>query len=74
MFLGLAIASPTALAFVAGIAFLGSQALRMGYEENALASAFPEYASYAASTGRVIPRMPRRGHALRVPDRAAAGA
>jgi protein-S-isoprenylcysteine O-methyltransferase Ste14 len=60
---GLAIAA----ASLANVAVLGAlvagQAVRMRFEERALSEAFPEYASYASRTPRLLPRFrsPRPG-------------
>jgi protein-S-isoprenylcysteine O-methyltransferase Ste14 len=52
---GLAIASPTlANATLLGV-FGMAQAVRMRFEEQALARAFPEYAEYAARTSALVP-------------------
>jgi protein-S-isoprenylcysteine O-methyltransferase Ste14 len=54
---GLVIASPTlANATLLGL-FGAAQAVRMRFEERALAGAFPEYAEYAARTSGLVPRV-----------------
>jgi protein-S-isoprenylcysteine O-methyltransferase Ste14 len=54
---GLVLASPA----VWNVALLGcfalAQAVRMRLEERALAAEFPQYARYAESTGRLLPRL-----------------
>jgi protein-S-isoprenylcysteine O-methyltransferase Ste14 len=58
---GLVLAAPSAWNFFVGAVFVGAQALRMRLEENELGEHFPEYASYAAETPRLLPRLaPRR--------------
>lgn len=53
--LGLVLAAPTLWNLFVATAFVLSQASRMNFEERALTDAFPEYATYAAVTPRVIP-------------------
>lgn len=65
--IGLAIAAPGFWSIVPLIAFAAAQAVRMRMEEAALTAAFPGYASYAAETGWLLPRVPRRGGRLRTP-------
>jgi protein-S-isoprenylcysteine O-methyltransferase Ste14 len=52
---GLTIAAPGLAQLAVLAVFVIAQAMRMGLEERALVEAFPEYASYAASTPRLIP-------------------
>jgi protein-S-isoprenylcysteine O-methyltransferase Ste14 len=54
---GLALTAPSLANALVLAALVIAQLVRMGYEEQALASAFPEYASYAASTPRLLPRV-----------------
>jgi protein-S-isoprenylcysteine O-methyltransferase Ste14 len=54
--LGLAIASPTLKNAAALAAVIVAQSVRMRLEERALTDAFPDYASYAACTPRLLPR------------------
>jgi protein-S-isoprenylcysteine O-methyltransferase Ste14 len=60
MFAGLLIAAPTAINVCAIGLFVVGQAWRVRLEEAELTRQFPEYADYAASTPRFIPR-PRLG-------------
>jgi protein-S-isoprenylcysteine O-methyltransferase Ste14 len=57
---GLVIAAPTIynLCLLAG--FVAAQWVRMGFEEKALAAAFPEYRRYASETPRLRPVIVRR--------------
>jgi len=55
-FAGLVVASATPRNVLCAAVFALAQATRMRLEEKALASAFPEYADYAARTGRLLPR------------------
>ena len=54
---GLVIASPSGwnVTFAAG--FFLAQAIRIRLEEEALTKEFPEYAEYAATTARIVPRL-----------------
>jgi len=52
---GLAIGAPTVWNFCAAALVLAAQFVRMRLEERALAREFPEYASYAARTPRLLP-------------------
>lgn len=52
---GLLLASPSPRNLAAGAIFAVAQATRMGFEERALTSEFPQYAAYAAATPRVLP-------------------
>lgn len=52
---GFTIAAPTVAQLAVLAVFATAQAMRMGLEERALVEAFPEYASYAASTPRLVP-------------------
>jgi protein-S-isoprenylcysteine O-methyltransferase Ste14 len=61
---GLTIAAPTPAQLAVLAVFVTAQAMRMGMEEQALHDAFPEYASYAARTPRVLPVGSPRGFAL----------
>jgi len=54
---GLLLASLSPLNTALAGLFCVGQAIRMGLEERALKSAFPEYATYAASTPRLIPSL-----------------
>jgi protein-S-isoprenylcysteine O-methyltransferase Ste14 len=54
---GLVLAAPTYWNLVVAAVFAGAQAVRMRLEERALTEEFPEYASYAARTPRLVPRM-----------------
>ncbi len=65
---GLAIAAPSALDTAVLCAFVVAQAVRMRLEEQAVAAAFPEYASYALRTPRLFPRL-RSSHPM-APDSA----
>ena len=64
---GLVLASPTAWNFGVAAAFALAQATRMRLEEQALLSAFSEYAEYAARTPRVVPRFSGPAFRRRVP-------
>ena len=55
-FAGLVVASATPRNVLCAGLFGVAQATRMRLEEKALTSAFPEYADYAARTGRLLPR------------------
>jgi protein-S-isoprenylcysteine O-methyltransferase Ste14 len=52
---GLLIASPTVRNLALAVAFVAAQAIRMRMEERALTEEFPEYASYANRTPRLLP-------------------
>ena len=67
---GLVIAAPSVRNLCALVAFNAAQAIRMRLEEHALAEEFPEYASYAAETPRLLPRivLTRPGGARRTYD------
>jgi protein-S-isoprenylcysteine O-methyltransferase Ste14 len=58
---GLAIAAPSAANAAAVLAVIVAQTVRMRLEEQALLQAFPEYASYASRTPKLIPRLPLAG-------------
>ena len=58
---GLLIASSTARNLGVAVAFVAAQAVRMRLEERALADEFPEYASYAGQTPRLLPRLRASG-------------
>jgi protein-S-isoprenylcysteine O-methyltransferase Ste14 len=55
--IGLAIAAPLAWNAVLLAMFWVAQWIRMVLEERALRDAFPEYASYATRTGRLLPKL-----------------
>ncbi len=57
---GLTLSASCALSLAVLGAFVAAQATRMRMEEAALSAAFPEYASYAARTGRLLPRLRTR--------------
>jgi protein-S-isoprenylcysteine O-methyltransferase Ste14 len=60
---GLALAAPSGLNAAILAVFTAAQVVRMGFEERALAEAFPEYRAYAQRTPRLLPRIgapPRR--------------
>ena len=59
---GLAVASPSLGNGAALMTIIAAQSLRMSLEERALTEAFPDYASYAASTPRVLPWPPLLRH------------
>jgi protein-S-isoprenylcysteine O-methyltransferase Ste14 len=63
---GLVLAAPTYWNFGVAVVFAAAQAVRMRLEEGALTEEFPEYASYAASTPRVVPRVGLRPRAAAV--------
>jgi protein-S-isoprenylcysteine O-methyltransferase Ste14 len=67
---GLAVASPRPGNVVALSAVIAAQFVRMRLEERALSHAFPEYAQYAARTGRLVPRLPLRALRTRQPSAA----
>ena len=52
---GLVIAAPSPWNLIVGAVFAVAQAIRMRFEEQALTTAFPAYAAYAATTPRLIP-------------------
>jgi protein-S-isoprenylcysteine O-methyltransferase Ste14 len=54
---GLVLASPTPWNLGVAAAFTAAQATRIRLEERALLGEFPEYAEYAATTPRLVPRM-----------------
>jgi protein-S-isoprenylcysteine O-methyltransferase Ste14 len=58
---GLAVAAPSVANAVAVAAVIAAQTVRMHLEERALSDAFPEYASYASRTPRLIPRLQLAG-------------
>jgi len=62
---GLVLSAPSAWNLTAAAVLLGAQLVRMRLEERALAAAFPEYATYAERTPRLIP-MPVRLRPLEV--------
>lgn len=62
---GLVLSAPSAWNLTAAAVLLGAQLVRMRLEERALAAEFPEYATYAERTPRLIP-MPARLRALEV--------
>lgn len=53
---GLLVASPTRWNVCLASIFIVAQAVRMRLEEQALSSAFPEYAAYAQATPALVPR------------------
>jgi protein-S-isoprenylcysteine O-methyltransferase Ste14 len=61
--LGLTLAAPVPWNLALLAIFVAAQILRSRMEERALSDAFPDYASYAARTGRLLPKMvpARRG-------------
>jgi len=56
---GLVLAAPTAWNLAVAALFAAAQAVRMRLEERALASEFPEYATYALTTPALIPALVR---------------
>ena len=54
---GLLLAAPTAWNLAVAALFAAAQAVRMRLEERALASAYPEYATYARATPALIPAL-----------------
>jgi protein-S-isoprenylcysteine O-methyltransferase Ste14 len=54
---GLVIASPSGWNLTFATGFFLAQAIRMKLEEDALTEEFPEYAEYAATTGRIVPQL-----------------
>jgi len=54
---GLAVTSPTVMNGALLAVLAAAQVVRMGLEERALTRAFPDYASYAARTPRLLPRL-----------------
>jgi protein-S-isoprenylcysteine O-methyltransferase Ste14 len=62
---GLALAAPRAGNVIALSVVIAAQFVRMRLEERALTDAFPEYADYAARTGRLLPRLPLRWNRIR---------
>ncbi len=54
---GLAVTSPTVMNGAVLAVLAAAQVVRMGLEERALTRAFPDYASYAARTPRLLPRL-----------------
>src|SRR5215213_1505140 len=54
---GLVLASPTARNVGLAIAFVVAQTVRLRLEERALTEEFPKYATYAAGTPRLLPRL-----------------
>jgi protein-S-isoprenylcysteine O-methyltransferase Ste14 len=54
---GLVLAAPTLWNLGVAIVFAGAQAVRMRLEEAALTDEFPEYAAYATTTPRLVPRI-----------------
>jgi len=63
---GLVLGAPTAWNAVCAGGFAVFQAIRMRLEEQALAAEFSEYAAYAASTPRLLPRVRLPGRPPRV--------
>jgi protein-S-isoprenylcysteine O-methyltransferase Ste14 len=53
---GLVIGAPTTWSAVAAAVLVAGQLVRMRLEEQALKGEFPQYAAYAASTPRIVPR------------------
>lgn len=54
---GLTLAAPAQRNFVVLAVLVAAQLVRSRLEERALSDAFPEYASYAARTGRLLPKL-----------------
>lgn len=59
---GLVLASPMLWNMALLVVFVAAQVARARMEERALTDAFPEYTSYAAQTGRLLPRMVQARH------------
>ena len=57
---GFLIGAPSAWNAGCALVFAAAQAVRMRLEERALEREFPEYASYAAETPRLVPRIQRQ--------------
>ncbi len=57
--LGLTLASADTWMIAVLALFVAAQTVRMGFEERALAAAFPEYHDYAARTARLFPGVQR---------------
>jgi protein-S-isoprenylcysteine O-methyltransferase Ste14 len=55
--IGLAVASPSPRNAAALAGVIAAQSLRMRLEERALTDSFPDYATYAAETPRLLPRL-----------------
>jgi protein-S-isoprenylcysteine O-methyltransferase Ste14 len=55
--LGLAVCAPSPLNAAVLAVFCIAQLVRMGFEERALHTAFPEYGAYAATTPRLLPHV-----------------
>lgn len=58
MYGGLVLGAASARNLAGAAVFVAAQSVRMRLEERALEREFPEYASYAARTPRVLPRLP----------------
>lgn len=72
-FAGLTLAAPVARNVVLLAVLVWAQIIRAGFEERALSAAFPEYASYMETTGRLFPTRRRRAVASAAPESARAG-
>jgi protein-S-isoprenylcysteine O-methyltransferase Ste14 len=62
---GLMLAAPAVRNAFCALVFTAAQAIRMRLEERALGERFPEYATYADATPRLLPRLWRRTDAFR---------
>jgi protein-S-isoprenylcysteine O-methyltransferase Ste14 len=71
---GLTLAAPAARNVVVLAALIAAQIVRSHLEERALGEAFPEYASYAARTGRLLPMIGKRQALFRASSPEPAGA
>jgi protein-S-isoprenylcysteine O-methyltransferase Ste14 len=59
-FVGLTLAAPLPRNVVLLAVMVAAQMIRARFEERALSAAFPEYASYMETTGRLVPTRRRR--------------
>lgn len=64
-FAGLTLAAPAPRNLALLAVLVWAQIVRAGFEERALSAAFPEYASYMKTTGRLFPARRRRAVAAR---------
>jgi protein-S-isoprenylcysteine O-methyltransferase Ste14 len=65
---GLALAAPAPRNLALLAVLVAAQIARSRFEERALTAAFPAYASYAQTTGRLFPRLRRRATAAAALD------
>jgi protein-S-isoprenylcysteine O-methyltransferase Ste14 len=67
---GLTVAAPIPRNLALLALFIAAQVVRTRFEERALTNAFPEYASYVETTGRLVPLLRRRPAMVAAPESA----